>query len=190
MAPQVPTGEPVLFPAGDTVQWYLEPSEFPPGDGWILTYAFRGERGDGALNLTAETYLSGYLATITAAQSASMRPGDWVWEAHMSLGIERYTIGKGTVKVTPNLAATNFSTDLRSDAKIAYDNAMEAWKNVKLGKTVSLNGRVYTQQNIEDLILYVDRCKSDWANEQAAIEQASDALGGDPRKIYVRFGRV
>ena len=191
MPPEVPVGEPLQFPAGDTVQWLYETSEFAPSDGWTLIYAFREEKGGGKFDVTCQQYGSGYLATISMQQSAAIRPGQYIWEARMTLGTERYTIRRGFTKVTPNLSALNFSADIRSDAKKAFDNAMEAWNAVKLGKTVSLNGRVYTQQNIADLIMYVDRCKSDWDMEKDALETAIDGdIGGDPRKIYVRFGRV
>lgn len=191
MAPQVPAIEPLEFPAGDTVQWRIERSDYPPADGWQLTYAFRGERGDGALDLFGIPDSQGYLVTITATESQDLAPGIYVWEAYMTQLGMRHRVGRGATKVTPNLASTNFSADLRSDAKKAFDNAMAAWQQVKLGKSVSLNGRLYTQHNIEDLILYVDRCKNDWYLEQQAqvAEGSEHPAGGDPRNIYVRFSR-
>ena len=190
MAPQTPMVEPASFPAGDTVQWRREFTDYPPSDGWELRYSFRGEKGDGKLDIVGTPDQQGYLLLITSAQSNGMRAGVWMWEAYAVKTGERYRVGKGSVLVTPNLAVTDFSRDLRSPAKKAYDNAMAAWEQVKLGKSVSLNGRVYTQHDIKDLILYVDRCKSDWANEQSALEQAGgDHPAGDPRKIYVRLGR-
>ena len=179
--------EPTEFPAGDTVQWTRDFPDYKSADGWTLTYAFRGERGDGKLDLIAQPDPAGYLATISAAESNSMRAGVWLWEAYATLGSIRHRVSKGTTTVTPNLAVTDFSRDLRSTAKKNYDNAMEALAQFRLGKSVSLNGRVYTQHDVEDLITYVDYCTNAWKLEQAAVADSLDHPAGDPRKIYVRL---
>ena len=187
MAPQVPAYEPLEFSAGDTIQWTREFPEHKSADGWVLTYAFRGEKGDGKLDLTAVPEQAGYLTTITAAQSGLMRPGVWKWEAYVTNAGVRNRVGKGSTTVTPNLAVTDFSQDLRTTAKKNYDNAMEALANFRLGKTVSLNGRVYTQHDVDDLIKYVDYCTNQWKLEEAANVTGPDHPAGDPRKIYVRL---
>jgi hypothetical protein len=186
MARQIPAVEPTVFSAGDTVSWNKSLTDYSPDEGWILSYAFRGEKGDGRLDVTAANVDGTHAISITPAQTGLMRPGLWVWAAYATLGADRYKIAQGSVRVEPNLAVTNFATDLRSPAKIAYDNAMEAWQKVKLGQTVILNGRTYTQHNLKSLIEFVDRCKSDYALEQA---YADINVGGDPRHVFVRLKR-
>lgn len=180
--------EPTRAVAGDTLAWTRDFPDYPASAGWTLTYAFRIQLGSGKLDLTASTSGDSFSATITAAQSALLKPGLWGWAAYVTLTTQRYQVGSGTLTVTPNLAAIDFDTDLRSSAKRAYDNALAAWEGVKLGQTVMLNGRTYTQHNLKDLILFVDRCKADYAAELQAEQLA--ATGINPRKIGVRFTRV
>jgi hypothetical protein len=180
--------EPVQAVAGDTLAWTRAFSDFPASAGWGLTYAFRLQLGAGVLNVTASTVGDGFAATITAAQSALMTPGLWSWAAYVTKTTERYQVGTGTLTITPNLATIDYSTDLRSPVKRAYDNALKAWEAVTLGQTVTLNGRTYTQHNLKDLIVYVDRCKADYAAELQAAQLA--ATGINPRKIGVRLVRV
>lgn len=186
MAPRVPTVEPLAFTAGDHIAWTKDLRDFQPDDGWTLTYAFRGETGDGHLNITAANVANVHSLTIPGASSNLMHPGLWVWDSYATKAGERYRVSRGTVKVEPNLAAIDFSTDLRSPAKKAYDNALAAWESVKAGQSVSLNGRTYTQHNLKELIAYVDRCKSEYALE---LQYQDVATGGDPRHIFVRLKR-
>jgi hypothetical protein len=174
--------------AGDTISWLIEHTEYVPADGWTLSYALRGEKGDGYLNVTALPSGTSHLLTIPIEQSATMRPGIWHWAAYASRPGERYTVGAGYLTVKPNLAAMDYTADLRSDKKKAYDNAMAAWNTVNGGQSVSLNGRVWTGYDLADLKIYVDDCRSAWEMEQQAQLPAS-ATAGDPRKIYVHLVR-
>jgi hypothetical protein len=180
--------EPTRLVAGDTASWTRSFPDYPATAGWALTYAVRLQLGSGSLNVTASTVGDSFAATITAAQSALMKSGLWTWAAYVTLTTQRYQVGTGTLTVSPNIAAITFDTDLRSSAKRAYDNALAAWEGVKLGQTVILNGRTYTQHNLKDLILFVDRCKADYANEIQAEQFATTGI--NPRKIGVRLIRV
>lgn len=187
MAAPIPAVEPTSLVAGDTASWTRAFDDFPAPT-WTLTYAFRFQNGSGKQDVTATTSGTGFAASITAAQSALMKPGLWTWASYVTLTTQRYQVGTGTLTVSPNLAAIDYDIDLRSSAKRAYDNALAAWEGVKLGQTVMLNGRTYTQHNLKDLILFVDRCKADYAAELQAEQLA--ATGINPRKIGVRFTRV
>lgn len=170
-----------MFSAGDSVRWNKSLTDYSPDDGWTLTYAFRGEKGDGRLDVTATNDNGTHAIYITPAESNLMRPGLWVWAAYVTDGVDRYKIGQGTTRVEPNLAVTNFQTDLRTDAKKAYDNALDAWQKVSLGQTVSLNGRTYTQHNLDALTRWVDTCRTAYALEQGE----KDHPGVNPRRILV-----
>ena len=184
MAAPIPSSEPTTLVAGDTSPWTKSLSDYPATDGWALTYAFRLQQGSGKLDLTATPSGSDYAVVIPAASSALMVPGIWVWSAYVTKAAERYQVDYGTLVVTPNLATISQQVDLRSHAKIAYDNALVAWESVKVGQSVSLNGRTYSQHNLPDLIAYVDRCRADYALE------VSTETTPNPRRIGVRFNRV
>jgi hypothetical protein len=188
MSAPIHSSEPLTAVSGDTIAWTKSLSDYSATDGWALTYAFRLENGAGALNVTASTVGSDFAATITAAQSATMKPGAWTWSAYVTKATERYHVGHGLLTVSPNLAVIDYSIDLRSSAKKAYDNALAMWESVRLGQTVMLNGRTYTQQNMKDLILYVNQCKADYQAELIADQIAR--TGVNPRRIGVRLTRV
>ena len=187
MAAPIHDREPTVLIAGDTAQWTKSFSDYPATI-WTLTYAFRLQQGSGKLDITATASGTDYAATITAAQSALMTAGVWIWGAFVTFSGERHQVDAGTLTVSPNLAAIDYSIDLRSSAKKAYDNALKAWESVTLGQTVMLNGRTYTQHNLNALIAFVDRCKSDYAAEQQAEQLANTGI--NPRKIGVRLTRV
>lgn len=188
MAAPIPSTPPTEAVAGDTIVWTSAYSDYPATAGWILTHAFRLQHGSGKLDITATTSGADFLSTITAAQSALLTAGVWVRASYVTLSAQRFQLDSGTLTVSPNLATIDYSIDLRSSAKLAYDNALKAWQSVTLGQTVMLNGRTYTQHNLKDLILYVDRCKADYAAELQAEQMARTGI--NPRKIGVRLTRV
>jgi len=188
MAAPIPSVEPTFLVAGDTSPWTKSFSNYSAADGWALTYAFRLEYGSGKVDVTATAVGADFAATLTAVQTALMKPGIWVWAAYVTKGTERYQVGTGLLTVQPNLAALDSQTDLRSDAKIALDNALAAWKTFAVAKMVVLNGRTYQARDAADLIKYVDRCKADYQAEVNADILAK--TGMNPRHIGVRFGRI
>lgn len=188
MAASTPSIEPDSFVSGDTVAWTKSFADYLPTDGWVLSYAFRYEDGSALLNVTGTTSGADFALTIPAASSNVMKAGRWIWNAYATLGSTRYTVGGGAVTVTPNLANVNYTNDLRSSAKKAYDHALAAWETFSVSKTVSLNGRLYTARDASDLILYVDRCRADYQRELDALKMAQTGI--NPRHIGVRFNRV
>lgn len=188
MAAPIPSTEPAAAVSGDTISWLKSVPDYLPTDGWALTYALRYEAGGGSLNLTGAASGNDYSLTISAASSNLMKAGMWLWDAYVTLSGVRHTIGSGSLDLKPNLAKIDSSPDLRSSAKRAFDNAMAAWESVKLGQTVMLNGRTYTQHNLDALTRYVDRCRADYAAERTAEQIA--LTGVNPRRIGVRFTRV
>jgi len=179
--------EPTHLIAGDTASWTRSFADYPATI-WALTYAFRLQLGAGVVNVTASAVGDGFAATIAAADSALMKPGLWSWAAYVTKTTERYQVGSGSLTVSPNLAAVDSAIDVRSSAKKAYDNALAMWEAVKLGQTVMLNGRTYTQHNLKDLILFVNQCKADYTAELIADQIAKTGI--NPRRIGVRLTRV
>jgi len=165
-------------------------SDYPASEGWALSYSFKPQSNFSLASLTVPGVPDGdgFLVTIPAASANQLQPGSWAYAGYVSLAGERYQIASGVLEVTPNLASVQPGTDLRSPAKRALDGALVAWESVKLGQTVTLNGRTYTQHNLTDLIKYVNQCKADYARE---LEQEHFAKTGiNPRRIGVRFARV
>lgn len=188
MAAATPSYEPDTATSGDTIAWLKSLSDYSPTDGWTLSYAFRAEDGSALVNVTGITSGSDYAVTIPAASSTTMKPGRWIWNAYVTSGSLRYTVSAGAITITPNLSNINYTSDLRSSAKKAYDNALAAWETFAVSKSVTLNGRTYTARDTSDLVLYVDRCRADYQREIDAEKFAQ--TGVNPRHIGVRFTRV
>jgi len=187
MAAAIPSTEPSVIPAGDTVVWTTSLADYLPSS-WTLSYAFRLEDGSALLNVTGAASGTDYALTIPAASSTTMTPGTWLWQSYVTMGAERYSIASGVTTVTPNFANVNYSADLRSSAKIAYDHAIAAWNTFAVSKSVTLNGRTYTARDTSDLVLYVDRCRADYQRELDALQMAK--TGVNPRHIFARLKRV
>jgi hypothetical protein len=185
---EIPSTEPSVINAGDTISWTKSLPDYLPSDGWSLSYAFRFQHGAGGLDLIGIQSGAVFSSTIPAASSNAMQRGLWNWAAYVTLGADRHQVAAGILTVKPNLATINDTTDLRTSAKKAYDNALAAWEGVKLGQTVILNGRTYTQHNLKDLIVFVDRCKADYVAERQAEQMAQTGI--NPRHIGVRLTRV
>lgn len=187
MSAAIPSLEPTTLTAGDTATWTKSLPDYLVTDGWVLTYAFRLQQGSGKVDVTAGPSGSDFTVTMLATVTAQMKPGLWMWAAFVTKGAERHQVDSGLTTVTVNLATLDSQTDLRSDAKIAFDNAQAAWRTFSVSKMVTLNGRTYTSRDAGDLIKYVDRCRQDYQAEVNANSLATKS-GMNPRHIGVRFG--
>ena len=172
--------------AGDTWAWTKALADYPASAGWSLSYAFRLQQGSGLLDITASASGDNFAITVAASNTSALKSGIWLWASYVTLAGARYSVGTGTLTVKPNLALITFDTDLRSDAKQAYDNALVAWKKVSMGQTVMLNDRTYTQFTITELIKYVDRCKADYARELQGEAVAAGLSAGNKIKTSFR----
>lgn len=180
----IPKKEPSEIIIGDTIKWRREDlSAHYPASSWTLNYALRGPA---VIDITATADGDNFSVSVAKTTTAGWTVGDYWWAAYVSKGTERYQIDSGTVKLKPNLSAIASGTyDGRSDAKIAYDNAIDIWKNVKRYGSYSIAGRTFTLRDMPEIIAYVDRCKADYLREVKAEKIANgEASGG---KVLVRF---
>lgn len=185
----IPEIEPTEIIASTTVKWTKDLSDHYPADGgWTLTYNFRKENGTGtgsdALDKTASA--SGKKFSITLSTTETNKTiGKWVWSAFVSKAGERYRVDFGSFEIKRDLATVTTTFDGRSDAKIAYDNALAIWKAVTADGSYTISGRTWTGRDLPELIAYVDRCKADYLAELQAERIANGE--GSKRKILTRF---
>lgn len=107
MAPTTPLGEPTTAVAGDTWLWTQAFPDFPSGEGWAISYVFRGA---GLLDTQAgEVVQSGTNVTVTiaATRTADLAVGTYHWTAIAtgsgSFAGRVHTAGRGVLEVTRNL---------------------------------------------------------------------------------------
>lgn len=181
----IPSYEPIEIIAGDTVKWTKSLTDYKSSDSWVLAYIVIGQNGRYAITTTASG--DNHSITILAATTSAWVAGDYSVVGYVTKGVEQYTVHEGKLTVKPNLITTTGLYDDRSDARIAYDNAMTIWKAVKSHGSYSIAGRTYTSRNMAEIIQLVDRCKRDLVIEQ--LQEKYEKTGINPRHIKVRFNR-
>ena len=111
---QYPLNEPQQVTANDTMTWRRHSDEYPPSNGWILSYALRGPS---SLDFTATSDADGFVIDASAPSVA----GEYFLQGMVSNGTERHTIHKSTVSVLPDLSTVTGAYDGRSTTKIILD---------------------------------------------------------------------
>lgn len=185
MAAEVPTTEPRYLTAGDTWTWERSLSDYPAGDGWVLTYALVSTSA--LITLTASADGDDHLIEIAATTTAGYSAGDYDWQSYVTLGTERFNVERGTVTVRPNLATATTGYDGRTAAAKALDaiNAYLTTGNLEAGD-VQIDGRAVKYIPVLDLYKLRDKLKAEVAGEAAAARAAE--LGLDPRRYSIRLG--
>ena len=122
--PDPPQSEPREIRAGDTVQWQRACNDYPPTQGYSLSYAIVNRFANFQVNGPAVVAGSqNYEITVPAATTAAWAPGSYRWQAYINdQAGNRYTIAEGKVEVLPNLQAATGGFDDREPDEITLDN--------------------------------------------------------------------
>ena len=184
---------PAELTAGDSYTWEDSSASDNLGNSisaptWTLYYAIRGAI---ALTLTATTSGSNWSTSISAAQSATLLPGEYSWQAYATSGSERKTLGQGTIKIKQNLAAVGSANfDGRSQIKKDLDSVQAAIRAIIAGGAVqeyAIGNRSLTKMKMEDLLTLESKLKVDLSREQTADKIAQGL--GSPKNLFVRFNK-
>lgn len=115
------TQEPATFRAGDSISWTRSLADYPPADGWVLKYAFRGpSKKDfsatplGVLHLVA-----------LDSQASSIPAGEYHVQGYVEKGGARFTVFADRITVLPDLVNAADDYDPRSFAERTLE-AVEA----------------------------------------------------------------
>ena len=184
MATPIPSREPVAVRAGDTWRWLRDLPDYP-APGWTLTYTFHGPQGIASIEAAASG--TSHLVTVAPEDSADIAPGRYQWDAAVSDGADRYSVGSGILTVLPDVAEAT-SYDGRSHARrmLAAIEAMLEGRatdgDLDVVKT-SVGGRS-TDFDLATLAKLRQQYAAAVAAEDA---QESAANGGRPGILQVRF---
>lgn len=184
MAYTIPTTEPARFRAGDSLIFKRAFNQFSAVD-WTLSYHLRGKK---KIDFTATAEGTGFSISVPAATTAGWLPGDYYWQAVVTSGTEKHTVGTGKITVLQNLAAvTDENFDGRTDTRKAFD-AIEA----VLKKTASrqqeeyqIDGVQVKDKPIAELLVLRDHYKS-LIDQEASAEHIESGRPGK-KKILFRF---
>jgi hypothetical protein len=180
----IPTIEPSLITAGDTLKWVKTLADYSAADGWVLSYVFINAAAKFSITATASG--SDFAVTVAAATTAAYAAGAYDWRAQVSKSGEVYTVSTGRATVKPAFSVATL--DGRSQARTSLE-AIEAMLQGRASSAVheyEIAGRRLKYIPVPELLQLRDALRADVAREDTAARIASGL--GDNRRIYVRFG--
>lgn len=185
MAFQVPSTEPAEVSAGDRLQWTKTLADFPPSEGWTLTYYLRANVPNGQIDLAAATSGTGYAVDVSPDTTAGYTPATYSWQAFVSKTGSRHQVGSGTLKVNPNFTEITEPYDGRSQARRildAIDLVIEGRASSDVQRYVmQAVGRSVDKMTIADLLKFRDYWLTEVKKEEAM------ASGLYKKNIFIRF---
>jgi hypothetical protein len=162
---------------GETLEWRTRLVDFSPGDGWTLSYAFRGA-GPG-FDATATADNGEHLTAVASSVTATLSVGTYSWEAWVTNGTEDHMVGRDTVQVIRNLKnlATNATLDNRSEAKKILDaiDAMALGKATLDQQSYQIGTRQLARIPIHDLLALRTHYAQMYAREKKALRRKNGA---------------
>jgi hypothetical protein len=166
--------------AGDSKVWFDRFSQYPPAESWELSYAIRGES---TLDVVGNADGEDFVCQISSTSSSNLSPGIYHWQAYISMGMNRTTIGNGAIEVIQDLASTNAGYDGRTEAQKllgAVEAAIAAIAKGEMVQSYSIKGRSLSKYSLTELIQLRDRLKGEVARENARKQ-------GRDNRTYIQF---
>jgi hypothetical protein len=188
---------PATIRAGTTVRWVEPPAVDLDGNAatsatWtLISYLRTNTASEGAAVTGTARSDGGWDMAITATTSSAFDAGTWYWETRATSGATVLTVGAGTTQVLPGLsyAGTPGAFNGQSQAEqdlVAVQAAIRAIVS-KGAKQYSIGSRSFTTNDLGQLMEREAQLKAIVARERAAEKVAAGL--GDPRSLFVRFGR-
>ena len=188
---------PASIRAGDTVQW-IEPAAVDldgsaaTSASWAFTTFLRfNATNEGATVSGTARSDGGWTMAISATTSATFDAGVWSWQSRISSGATVITVGTGTFQALPSLsyAGNPAAFDGRSQAEKDLAAVQAAIRAIveKGAKQYTIGNRSFTSNDLGRLMEREAQLKAIVARERAAEKVAAGL--GDPRNLFVRFGR-
>jgi hypothetical protein len=178
---------PQQITAGDSLTWTDGAIDGASSGFWTLAYVLRGSVG---LTLTAAASGDGWLTTLTRTQSQTLVPGSYSWQATITNGDQRRTLGSGTITVLADLAysGTASAYDGRSQSEQDLEAVRAAMRAQVSGGAVqeySIGSRSLKKMAMADLIALESKLKADVARDKRRARLAAGLDSG--RAVFVRF---
>lgn len=184
---EIPTSEPSVVVAGDTLSWRITLDDYPASAAWVLSY--RLINATGKIDITAGASGDDHLVSVSAASSAVWSAGEYRYTAWVTKGAERHTVKSGTMRVRPNVAALN-TLDDRTPEKIALDALRSAYvdyvsNNQGHVAEYEIAGRRMKFRSAAEIWMQIERLSVEVA-KQTAAERLAAGLPAR-RRLLVRF---
>ena len=119
----VPTNEPSIIYAGDTLAFKKIIPDFPASEGWTLTYYLL--KTSTSISFAATASGNDYSVSIPASTTSAYAVGEYDWFAEVSKGssssVERYNVAQGHLAIKKSAASSSTGADNRTVAKKMVD---------------------------------------------------------------------
>lgn len=182
---------PGIATAGDTITWTDDvvtdyQGNFYGPAGYDLNYSLRGPA---ALDVQAANTDGEWKTTITPAQSATLKAGQYFWTAYVSdVGGDRFTVGTGQITIQVDLTTEQAGYDGRSTARQIIDAIdAEILARTSGGSTLeyTIAGRSLRKETLQSLQAIRAEWVAIYAKEVRAQRMAQGL--GDPTARFVQF---
>ena len=156
MAPQIPITEPRQFVAGDTWKWDKTLADFPAGDGWQLSYSFRGETDllvAWGVEVTSPSGEDGYEIRIDEAKTI-LPPGPYKLYGRLTDGTDVFTPIERKVTIVANPATVVGTKSFNQTIPDAIKATLSGGALTNAQKSVRIHGRsidYYEPEQLEAL---------------------------------------
>lgn len=154
---------------------------------WVLVYSIRGATG---VDLTATADVPGWSTSLSKAQSAALAPGNYYWQADVTNGIQKITIGNGKLCMIADLSAAPIDAAFDGSSQtekdlIAVRAAIRAMSSGGAVQKYVIANRQVEKMSVADLITLENRLMVRLKREQQAQDAANGK--GNSNNTFVRF---
>jgi hypothetical protein len=188
---------PAAIRAGTTVRWIEPPVVDLDGNAatsasWtLISYLRTNTASEGAAVTGTARTDGGWDMAITATTSSAFDAGVWYWETRATSGATVLSAGSGTTQVLPGLSYAGTPSAFNGQSQTEQDLAavQAAIRAIvsKGAKSYTIGTRSFTSNDLGQLMQREAQLKAIVARERAAEKVAAGL--GDPRSLFVRFGR-
>jgi hypothetical protein len=174
---------------GDTLNFTTTVTGYPASEGWALKYVLV-PRASGPTPITITTTADGddHVAQVPASTTTGWTDGAYSWHSWVEKASEKYSVASGSITLLPDPRSATV-LDTRTPARVALDQAQAAFRSwTPTMRSYTIGGRSMTFNSTADILQVIDRLKADVQREERAEKLAKGLR--DPRKVFVRLGRV
>lgn len=179
MARTVPTVEPTQLTAGDSWDWDITYSDYPPSEGWSLSYSLSGAH-ESVITITADPNdaESGYEVRVAAATTADYTAGRYNLLGYATKAPDRFQVYSGPLVVLPDPATAT------PELSHAERMLVQVRARIEERLAADVSGYTISQRQVQ---------KEDLAELRRAEARYADAVrrergGGFFQSVKVEFG--
>ena len=157
----------------------------------LISYLRTNTASEGATVTGTARADGGWDMAITATTSSAFDAGVWYWETRATSGATVLSVGSGTTQVLPSLSYGGspgaFEGKSQAEQDLAAVQAAIRAIVSKGAKSYTIGSRRFDAADLGQLMEREAQLKAIVARERAAEKVAAGL--GDPRSLFVRFGR-